>query len=145
MFYRVDTDGSILDYSHTKFHKDCVYTDKNIVISWDGNAYLEGEEPQEPQEQIQARIQKQLTDAVQRVLDKKAQELNYDSCLSVCSYINTKIPKFDSEGEAFRVWRSAVWAKGYEILELVKTGKMAIPSEKELIAMLPELVIEYTE
>ena len=90
-------------------------------------------------------IQKQLTDAVQRVLDKKAQELNYDSCLSVCSYVDTGFARFDTEGKAFRQWRSAVWHKGYEILNLVKSGEMQIPSEEELIAMLPELVIEYTE
>ena len=90
-------------------------------------------------------IQQQLTDAVQRVLDKKAQELNYDNCLSVCSYIDTGVARFDAEGKAFRQWRSAVWAKGYEILALVKKGEMAIPTEEELIALLPELVIEYTE
>ena len=96
-------------------------------------------------EELQARIQKQLTNAVQRVLDSKAQELNYDSCLSVCSYIDTGVPKFDDEGRAFRAWRSAVWAKGYEILAQVQEGKREIPSEEELIAELPELVIEYTE
>ena len=90
-------------------------------------------------------IQKQLTDAVQQVLDKKAQELNYDNCLSLCSYIDTGVQKFDDESRAFRKWRSAVWAKCYEILDLVKSGAMAIPSEEELISLLPELVIEYTE
>ncbi len=97
------------------------------------------------QEEIEAQIQARLTNAIQRHLDSEAKKLNYDSCLSVCSYINTGIAKFDSEGEAFRVWRSAVWAKGYKILDLVKSGEMAIPSEEELIAMLPELVIEYSE
>lgn len=102
--------------------------------------------PVEPtQEEIEQRIQKQLTNAVQSVLDKKAQELLYDNCLSVCSYIDTGVPKFDDESRAFRKWRSAVWSKGYEILDLVKSGEMAIPSEEELIALLPELVIEYTE
>lgn len=147
MYYRVNKNGTILDWSYgdKPYCEECFYSDKSVVRGWNGSMYLEGEELEEPQERVQARIQKQLTDAVQRVLDNKARELNYDSCLSVCSYINTKIAKFDSEGEAFRVWRSAVWAKGYEILELVKSGKMAIPSEEELIAMLPELVIEYTE
>lgn len=101
--------------------------------------------PEMTQEQKEAQIQNKLTNAVQRFLDKKAQELNYDNCLSVCSYIDTGVQKFDDESRAFRKWRSAVWAKGYEILDLVKMGEMAIPSEEELIAMLPELVIEYTE
>ena len=99
--------------------------------------------PEPTQEELQARIQKQLTDAVQRVLDNKAQELNYDSCLSVCSYIDTGVSRFDAEGKAFRAWRSAVWAKGYEILAQVQAGEREIPTEAELIGELPELVIEY--
>ena len=95
------------------------------------------------QEEIEARIQKQLTDAVQNFLDAKAQELNYDNCLSVCSYIDTGVPKFDAEGRAFRAWRSAVWAKGYEILDQVKAGYRPIPTEEDLIAELPQLVINY--
>ena len=88
-------------------------------------------------------VQKKLTDAVQHVLDSKAQELNYDNCLSVCSYIDTGVPKFDAEGRAFRYWRSAVWAKGYEILAQVQSGQRAIPTEEQLIAELPKLVINY--
>ena len=99
--------------------------------------------PEPTEEEKQAQTQKQLTAAVQHVLDAKAQELNYDSCLSVCSYIDTGVPKFDAEGIAFRKWRSSVWAKGYEILAQVQAGQRAIPTEAELIAELPQLVINY--
>lgn len=99
--------------------------------------------PKMSKEQKEAQIQKQLSDAVQRVLDNKAQELLYDNCLSVCSYIDTGVTKFDAEGKAFRSWRSAVWAKGYEILAQVQAGERSIPTEAELIAELPDLVIEY--
>lgn len=88
-------------------------------------------------------VQQQLTDAVQRVLDNKAQELNYDNCLSVCSYIDTGVPKFDAEGKAFRTWRSQVWAKGYEILAQVQAGQRAIPTEEQLLSELPKLSIQY--
>ena len=91
----------------------------------------------------QEKIQKKLTQSVQDILDAKAQELLYDSCLSVCSYIDTGVPKFDAEGRAFRAWRSAVWAKGYEILAQVQAGQRAIPTEEQLIAELPKLVINY--
>lgn len=90
-------------------------------------------------------IQNQLTQAVQNALDAKAQELKYDSCLSVCSYVDTGVQKFDDEGRAFRAWRSAVWAKGYEILAQVQAGVREIPTEEELLEMLPELVITYSE
>lgn len=101
--------------------------------------------PEPTIEEVQAQVQANLTNAVQHVLDAKAQELNYDSCLSVCSYIDTGVPKFDAEGRAFRAWRSAVWAKGYEILAQVQAGEREIPTESELIAELPELVIDYSE
>lgn len=143
MYYRKNEDGSILDWSESKYHDDCLFTEKGILTAWNGLTYILGEEPKEPQEQINARTQKQLTNAVQRVLDNKAKELNYDSCLSVCSYIDTGIAKFDAEGRAFRAWRSKVWAKGYEILAQVQSGQRAILTEEELIAELPALVIDY--
>ena len=99
--------------------------------------------PEMSKEQKEAQIQVQLTNAVQYVLDAKAQELFYDNCLSVCSYIDTGVPKFDAEGKAFRAWRSQVWAKGYEILAQVQAGERGIPTEAELIAELPVLVIDY--
>ena len=125
-----------------------------LIGNVDGNEYIRNPEtgsyepyvPPEPtKEELEARIQKQLTDVVQHVLDSKAQELLYDNCLSVCSYIDTGVQKFDDEGKSFRAWRSAVWAKGYEILAEVQEGKREIPTEEELIAELPELVIVYSE
>ena len=115
----------------------------NAYIEDKGEYYEVVAIPEPTDEEKQARIQKQLTDAVQHVLDSKAQELNYDNCLSVCSYIDTGVARFDAEGKAFRAWRSAVWAKGYEILAQVQAGERAIPTEAELIAELPQLVINY--
>ena len=119
--------------------------ENNALIEDKGEYYEVVAIPEPTVEELQAQMQKQLTDAVQHVLDAKAQELNYDSCLSVCSYIDTGVARFDAEGKAFRAWRSAVWAKGYEILAQVQAGEREIPTEEELIAELPELVIEYTE
>ena len=38
---------------------------------------------------------------------------------------------------------SAVWNKGYEILDMVLSGAMEIPSYEELVGMLPKLEIVY--
>lgn len=84
-----------------------------------------------------------FSDLVQECLDSKARDLNYDSCLSVCSYINSGSPKFDAEGEAFRKWRTACWTKCYELVAEVQEGKREIPTEEELIALLPKLTIAY--
>lgn len=96
-----------------------------------------------PEEQ-NAFLQKQYTDLIQGILDAKAQSLGYDNCNSVCTYIDTGVQKFDDEGVAFRKWRSAVWAKGYELLAEVKSGARAIPTADELIQLLPSLEIIYT-
>lgn len=101
--------------------------------------------PEPTQEEINAQTQARLTSAVQKVLDTEAQKLGYDSCLSVCSYVETGVQKFDDEGKAFRAWRSAVWAKGYEILNAVLSGERGIPTEEELLAELPALTIAYSE
>lgn len=90
-------------------------------------------------------IQAMLTYKVQKYLDSTAQKLGYDSCLSVCSYVNTGVERFDEEGEAFRKWRSAVWEKGYEIVAQVKAGQREIPSESELFAELPKLELDRAE
>lgn len=102
-------------------------------------------EPEPTQEEINAQTQARLTSAVQNVLDTEAKKLGYDSCLSVCSYVDTGVQKFDDEGKAFRAWRSSVWAKGYEILNAVLAGEREIPTEEELLAELPALAIVYSE
>lgn len=90
-------------------------------------------------------VQAMLTAKVQKYLDTTAQKLGYDSCLSVCSYADTGVAKFDEEGDAFRQWRSAVWQKGYEIVDAVKEGTRDIPTEEELFAELPTIQLEREE
>lgn len=99
--------------------------------------------PEKPEEVIKNELQQQYTNYIQNILDEEAKKLGYDSCLSVCSYVNTGVSKFDKEGEAFRTWRSAVWNKGYEILDEVLSGNMEIPTMEELINLLPKLEIVY--
>ena len=101
-------------------------------------------EPEPTQEEQEAALQAQYTALIQSMLDKESRKLGYDNCNSVCTYDNTGVQKFDDEGKAFKKWRSAVWAKGYEILESVKSGAMPIPTEQELMDMLPKLEIIYT-
>lgn len=141
---------------------------KNTYISPEGNpeiwlekpeGYYTPEEwellnaPAEPTlEEQEIALQAKYTRLIQRHLDETAYSYGYTgvnedidgACNSVCTYIDTGIKKFDDEGKAFRKWRSAVWNKGYEILDQVKTGEMEIPSEEELIEMLPKLEIIYT-
>lgn len=142
-----DEGGAIIDESGTPFwlNGDTYETPARYMTEIgplpDGVIF---EQPEKPQELIEAEIQQEFSSAIQSYLDSKAQELNYDSCLSVCSYVDTGVARFDCEGAAFRQWRSAVWAKGYEILAQVQSGERGIPTTEELFSELPELVIEYT-
>lgn len=87
-------------------------------------------------------VQSMLTAKVQKYLDTTAQKLGYDSCLSVCSYVDTGVTKFDEEGAAFRKWRSAVWEKDYEIVAAVRAGARSVPTEAELFAELPAIELD---
>ena len=143
MYYRLNDDGTVLDYSIDKYHEYCEYTDKNIVTAWDGNWYVEGTEPNMPDFLYREKIQKELSDVAQIYLDVTAQKYGYDHCNSACTYVNTGVAKFDAEGEAFRKWRSAVWNKCYEILDEVIAGERDIPTKEILLAELPRLEVIY--
>ena len=116
-----------------------------LIGNIDGQEYVRTSsgkfEPYVPPAPTQDEINLQIQ---QRILDEKAKELNYDSCLSACSYFNTGVEKFDKEGAAFRKWRSAVWSKGYQILnECISGQRSSVPDKILLISELPVLEITY--
>ena len=67
--------------TNSKFYESIGMTLQEVEQGYDGQWYLNGYAPEKPKEVFEAKIQKQLTDAVQHVLDAKAQELLYDNCL----------------------------------------------------------------
>ena len=143
MYYRLNQDGSVLDYSKSKYHDDCLFTDKALVESWDHNLYVEGSEPAPPADIRQAYISAKLSKVVQKRLDDAAVARGYDSCLAVCSYINSGVRKFDTEGKAFRKWRSAVWDKFFDIMAELDDPSVATPSAEQVIKQLPDLSVMY--
>src|SRR5690606_28101460 len=69
---------------------------------------------------------------VQAHMDDAARAYRYDDIKTACTYADEPaVPRFQAEGQAFRAWRSLVWAKCYEILDDVQTGKLAIPTDAE--------------
>lgn len=95
---------------------------------------------QDPPPPTPLQIEAQKVAIVQEHMDAAAQALRYDDIKTAVSYAEEPaVPKFQAEGQAFRAWRSLVWAKCYEILDDVNEGKRPIPSDEELIAELPEL------
>lgn len=81
----------------------------------------------------------QFVAQVQEHMDSVAQTRNYDSIFTLCSYANEfePNPKFQQEGKAAVLWRSAVWTKCYEILADVQAGTRSVP--EDIITELPEM------
>lgn len=79
---------------------------------------------------------------VQKHLNLKAEEHGYDNINTAVSYADEpSVPKFQTEGQAFRAWRSLVWDKCYQILADFEAGNISEPSPEEVIAQLPSLAI----
>lgn len=94
-------------------------------------------------------IKKGLTDFVQRLLDSKANEKNYDSGVTCASYSNSTNEKFKTEANKFIAWRDSVWTTCYEVLAKVEVGEKyssswvdIIPTTDELKSVLPVLLWE---
>jgi hypothetical protein len=79
----------------------------------------------------------EATKAVQRHLDSTAQSRGYDDIKSAVGYVGDPNPTFDAEGVAFRAWRSAVWAKCFELLAAQQAGTFNPIEADEVIAQLP--------
>ncbi|MET3177866.1 UNVERIFIED_ORG: hypothetical protein ABIC43_001005 [Variovorax guangxiensis] len=83
---------------------------------------------------------------VQEYMDAMARSLGYDDIKTAVTYAEEPaVPKFQNEGRALRAWRSSVWAACYELLERVKSGATAEPSERTLTGLLPSLSIPALE
>ncbi|MGU5686639.1 hypothetical protein ACV1DN_20915 [Aeromonas allosaccharophila] len=79
---------------------------------------------------------------VQAHMDAQAKALGYDDIKSAVTYAaEPAVPKFQSEGQVFREWRSLCWAHCYAAMAAVHLGERAIPTAAELIAELPALVL----
>lgn len=105
---------------------------------WVDDSWVERTSEREADEK--AALLKQLTYAVQKQLDTVAQEHGYDNIVSACSYAGAVNP-FQAEGIAFITWRGDVWAACYSILADVENQVRTTPTEQELLAELPTLVI----
>ena len=90
----------------------------------------------EPQpEQILA----SLTQALQSHLDTEAQTKRYDNIKSAALRAGYPGP-FHDEGVAAATWMDTCFALGYTILAEVQAQTRPMPTEAELIALLPPMV-----
>jgi hypothetical protein len=83
---------------------------------------------------------KALQDAVQEHMDAAARARGYDDVATAVTYAEEPaVPKFQAEGQAFRAWRSKVWAFCYWLLAEVAAGRALEPTPAALFAVLPTL------
>jgi len=92
------------------------------------------------QERAQLALTRSFERAIQSHLDAAARDRGYDSISTAVSYAEEPaVPKFQSDGMAFRAWRSLVWQYAYQELAKVKAGEREIPSLDVFLAELPAL------
>jgi sulfur transfer complex TusBCD TusB component (DsrH family) len=80
-----------------------------------------------------------IINAVQNLLDTTAQSRGYDGIVSLCTYISSHVPNFQTEAQAGVNWRDACWASCYQIMSDVEAGKRALPTVEEVLATLPPM------
>lgn len=90
---------------------------------------------QETPEQTIARLE----GAIDAYLDAQAQSLRYESIRTIVTYVGDPNPQFNDEGLAGKELRSACYTLGIELIAKVQSGEMSIPTEEELIALMPKI------
>lgn len=109
------------------------------IIAADGNGYPIFLDPPPPT--IEQMVEK-YREAIQKHLDDAARAAGYDDIRTAVTYADEPaVAKFQAEGQAFRAWRSLVWAYGYEQVDAVTAGEREQPTIDELISELPALVL----
>lgn len=81
--------------------------------------------------------------AISAHLDSVARERQYDSALTIVTYVASTNPLWAAEASAFIAWRDAVWTYAFAELEKVQNGDREAPSVSDFISELP--AIEWPE
>lgn len=76
---------------------------------------------------------------IQALVDETANERQYDSGVTLASYVNSTIPQWAAEAQAFVAWRDAVWLHALTELDKVQSGARSQPTIEDFIAELPTL------
>lgn len=133
-----ETDRDISEMFHPSLQWVLVPEGTDIECEWIyANGSFSPPETQSHSETMEA-ARLRLTAYVQGVMDVESRSRGYDSILSLCTYATSTNPQFHAEGQAGVAWRDACWSLGYALMDEVKAGR-AIPTEAELLAMLPPM------
>lgn len=91
------------------------------------------------QEEREEKIFMEYREYASDYLNETAQERLYDDIKSLKGYITSTNEKWKREAEAGIEFEDAVWARCYQILDMVKAGQIEIPTKEGFIALLPKI------
>ena len=107
-----------------------------------GTWYLKGYERLQPTRQEMIDRKKAEMDAVvQELLDRTAKTKGFTNGAYCAGYAGDPDPEFNAHGTAFKIWRSKVWRKCYQILDQVESGEIPIEdiTAEYVLGQLPEI------
>ena len=81
-------------------------------------------------------MRRNISIAIQKSLDAKAQELRYDNIMSARSYAGYVNP-FQPEALALANWSADCWVKAGEIEAAVRAGSRSMPTVGEALSEMP--------
>lgn len=90
---------------------------------------------QESSEQVIKRLESEID----KYLDAQANTFRYESIRTMVTYENDPNPKFNAEGVGAKAFRSAVYTLGVNLIGEVQSGLREVPTEDELLALMPKL------
>lgn len=80
-----------------------------------------------------------IRDNVQLMLDRKAQEKNYDNGFALSTYSNSTIPTFKEEAKKYIEWRDKCWMVCYGLLDKYQRGEIERPTVDDVMNQMPTL------
>lgn len=80
-----------------------------------------------------------IRDNVQLMLDRKAQEKNYDNGFALSTYSNSTIPTFKEEAKKYIEWRDQCWMICYGLLDKYQSGEIERPTVDDVMNQMPAL------
>ncbi len=96
------------------------------ILSWENEAKL-------------LKFKAEATELINRHVETTAQEKGYDNGFACATYINSTIPQWQAEAQAFVAWRDNVWLFAITNLQQIEAGQVPIPELDELIGLLPQI------
>lgn len=139
MTYTTEPNGGVIRNADGAFiPQDPQNTDWLLYLAW----VALGNTATVPQVSPEA-LQASLVSVIQSIMDDKAQAYGYDNITTAVTYADEPlVSKFQTEGQAFRSWRSSVWEACYAYLAQVQAGTKPFPQASQLPTLLPQFPLD---